>query len=481
MINKISRVFIFQLFLIITIGAQSTFQFDIQSKRNGSSGEERPFWSMSNYMGAFDYGPFISISSMNINNAFFDMGFSFILYPSHRKHSYMPIGFVSKKKKYFKIKIGRWKKNITTESDLSTGSLIQSNNAIPIPKISLSVPNYNKVIIFKQEFWIKGGFSHGWFSKGEYVQAPLLHEKYLYIKKPFNNNSALSIGVVHEAIWGGATKNHGKQQQSFSDFVRVISFQSASKIGIPQEQINALGNHLGVWDITYFKNSSSKDLKLYFQHPFEDKSSAFQHFFDELKKWKIPVNSFDGLFGIEIYNKKSRLVSKFLYEYLNTMNQSGPEAASDSTYGWDNYYNHYIYQSGWTYKGRVIGNPLFTLGENEGHYSNGTYIVNNRLKAHHIGVSGNISEKITHKILLTYSKNYGTYTDQDKFLKKNKPYRFSSGIKQLSALAQLDFVNVWGNMNIRISYAIDRGDLLMNSESLLFSISYNFSNLSPSQ
>jgi hypothetical protein len=121
------------------------------------------------------------------------------------------------------------------------------------------------------------------------------------------------------------------------------------------------------------------------------------------------------------------------------------------------------------------------LGENEGHYSNGTYIVNNRLKAHHIGVSGNISEKITHKILLTYSKNYGTYTDQDKFLKKNKPYRFSSGIKQLSALAQLDFVNVWGNMNIRISYAIDRGDLLMNSESLLFSISYNFSNLSPSQ
>ena len=439
------------------------------------------FWHRSNQLGVYDKGEYLSFSSHGNYNNLFDYGLSVIGNSNNFDIPVMPIGFMSKSIKWYNFKIGRWEKGITAESDLSTGSLIRSNNAIPNPQISLSVPNYNKVTIFNQEFWVKGGFSHGWFSKGEYVQAPLLHEKYLYIKKPFNNNSALSIGVVHEAIWGGATKNHGKQQQSFSDFVRVISFQSASKIGIPQEQINALGNHLGVWDITYFKNSSSKDLKLYFQHPFEDKSSAFQHFFDELKKWKIPVNSFDGLFGIEIYNKKSRLVSKFLYEYLNTMNQSGPEAASDSTYGWDNYYNHYIYQSGWTYKGRVIGNPLFTLGENEGHYSNGTYIVNNRLKAHHIGVSGNISEKITHKILLTYSKNYGTYTEQDKFLKKNKPYRFSSGIKQLSALAQLDFVNVWGNMNIRISYAIDRGDLLMNSESLLFSISYNFSNLSPSQ
>ena len=43
-----------------------------------------------------------------------------------------------------------------------------------------------------------------------------------------------------------------------------------------------------------------------------------------------------------------------------------PQGASDSTYGWDNYFNHYIYQSGWTYNNRMIGNPLFTVGKNPG-------------------------------------------------------------------------------------------------------------------
>jgi len=441
------------------------------------------FWHRSNQLGVYDKGEYLSFSSHGNYNNLFDYGLSVIGNSNNFDRPVMPIGFMSKSIKWYNFKIGRWEKGITAESDLSTGSLIRSNNAIPNPQISLSVPNYNKVTIFNQEFWVKGGFSHGWFSKGEYVQAPLLHEKYLYIKKNFGNHSSFAVGLVHEVMWGGKTQEHGSQPQSFSDYLRIVFAQSASSTGYIGEQVNVLGNHLGIWDLAYIKKGKTNDLKLYFQHPFEDKSGAYQYFFDELKARKIPVKSFDGLLGIKINNNKSRIVSKFLYEYLNTMFQSGSQSAarSDSTYGQDDYYNHYIYQSGWTYKGRVIGNPLFTLGENEGHYSNGTYIVNNRIKAHHIGISGNISEKIKHKILLTYSKNFGTYSDQDKFLKKNKPYRFSSGLKQYSALAQLDFVNVWNNMNIRISYAIDRGDLLMNSESFLFSISYNFSNLSPSQ
>ena len=480
MINKISRVFIFQVFLIINIGAQSFFQVGLESEVGGSI-QKSPFWLTSNQLGAFDHGPHFSISSMNFDNALFDMGFSLIVFPPIRKHSYVPIGFVSKNANNYELKIGRWEKKITAESDLSTGSLIRGNNAIPIPQISLSMLDYNKYTILNQEFWIKGGLSHGWFSEGEYEQAPFLHEKYLYINKIFNNKAILSVGIVHEAIWGGVTKNHGKQQQSFSDFFRVITFQAASKSGLLQERTNVLGNHLGVWDVSYSKSSISKDLKFYFQHPFEDKSSAYQYFFDELKKWKIPVNSFDGLFGFEVKSKEPDFISNFLYEYLNTMNQSGSEAASDSTYGWDNYYNHYIYQSGWTYQGRVISNPLFTLGQNKGHYSNGTYIINNRIKAHHIGVYGKISEKINHKMLLTYSNNFGTYSDKDKFQKSNKPYRFSRGIKQFSALVQLGFLDVWKNVNIQVSYAVDRGDLLNNSNSLLFSLSYKFSNFSSSQ
>ena len=81
------------------------------------------------------------------------------------------------------------------------------------------------------------------------------------------------------------------------------------------------------------------------------------------------------------------------------MDQSGSKGASDSTYGWDNYYNHYLYQSGWTNNGRVIGNPLFTLGTNKGRYSDGRYIINNRFRAHHLGLQGQIFKKIYYKYI----------------------------------------------------------------------------------
>jgi hypothetical protein len=160
------------------------------------------------------------------------------------------------------------------------------------------------------------------------------------------------------------------------------------------------------------------------------------------------------------------------------MEQSGSQPPSDSTYGWDGYYNHYIYYSGWTNLGRGIANPLFTVGKI---IKYGDNVINNRIKAHHLGLQLKFSNHFSNKLLFTYSKNYGTYWDALVFKSEDLPYKFSGGIDQFSALIQFDLLDIWGNMNIRISYAIDRGDLLMNSESLLFSISYNFSNLSPSQ
>jgi len=392
----------------------------------------------------------------------------------------IPISYFQFKIKNLDFMLGRKESAISNESDLSSGSLIRGNNAMPIPQISIFKSTYTKIDIASFEIWYKWGMSHGQLSKGDYISAPLLHEKYFYIQKPLKNNGFISVGVIHEAMWGGETKSHGQQPNSISDYFRVITFQSASKSAIEQEQINALGNHLGIWDIVLSQNYKTIELKVYYQHPFEDRSSMYQHFFDEIKQRKLPNKSFDGLFGVEVKNQSESAFSKLLYEYINTMHQSGSQAASDSTYGWDNYYNHYIYQSGWTNHGNVIGNPLFTLGKNKGHYSDGTYIINNRIRAHHFGLSGKITPSISYKSLLTYSKNYGTYFDTDKFKSLNKPYPFEIGLKQLSGLIQLDFNPIWKNLNGQISYAFDRGDLHPDSDSFLFSISYHFTNLSTS-
>jgi len=435
------------------------------------------FWHRSNQLGIADGGGYVSISIFRHSSALFNYGIMGIG-NFEKDNSYkMVVGYLEKDIHGLNMKLGRWSKNITSESELSTGSLIRGKNAIPIPQVTLRLSDFKKITFFNQDLWVKGGFSHGWFSKGEYVQAPFLHEKYLYIKKNISNHSSFTLGLVHQAMWGGETEKHGKQPQSFSDYLRVVIPRPASKSGFIGEQVNILGNHLGVWDVSYTINRKSKCFKLYYQHPFEDKSGAYQHFFDELKNKKLPVNSFDGLFGIEVKNNDS-MISSLLYEYINTMYQSGEEPSKPGEgYGWDSYYNHYIYIYGWTNKSRNIANPLFISGRL---FENGDYIINNRIKAHHIGIELSLSKTVKNKYLFTLSQNFGTYWDNHIAKSNNYPYKFADGLRQFSGLIQLDFNPIWKNLNGQISYAFDRGDLYSDSNSFLFSISYHFTNLSTS-
>jgi hypothetical protein len=440
-----------------------------------------PFWHGSNQIGIYDINPIIIAESFKGKNKLFKYDFIVVLNPKDISIFYLPIASIIKNNEYYQIKAGRWIDNLTNESILSSGSLLISKNALPISKISLRTNEYKKFSILNFQFSMKAGISHGWMSKEKYIKAPLLHEKFFYINKSFNNKSTLKVGLVHEAMWGGKTEKHGQQAQSLNDYLRILTFRPGSKSSLIQEQINALGNHLGVWDIVFTKIKNKSEFKLYYQHPFEDRSGAYQHFFDELKEFRFPSKSFDGLFGIEVVNNDSKLFNILLYEYINTMHQSGPDAASDSTYGWDNYYNHYIYQSGWVNEGRIISNSLFTLGSNFGHYNNSNYVINNRIKAHHVGILGNLYKKIKYKFLFTYSKNYGTYYDQSMFYSENKTYDFDSGLKQVSSLFELSFKDAWKNIDMQISYAIDRGKLLDNSEGVLLKINYNLRHLSSSQ
>ena len=260
-------------------------------------------------------------------------------------------------------------------------------------------------------------------------------------------------------IWGGETKEYGSQPSTFQDFLKVIFAFPGGKNSIYQEQENSLGNHLGSWKLGFI----NKFFELYFEHPFEDESGA---------RWLL--NEFDGLYGINIKQKKIPYLHNITYEYLNTMNQSGSEGASDSTYGWDNYYNHYIYQYGWTNKGRVIGNPLFTIGSNEGRYGERQYIINNRIKAHHFGFQGEIFDRGAYKILFTYSENFGTYPDEDFFNSKNKVYHFDTGIIQRSGLIELSIKNLFDKIKVSLVYGIDRGELLYKTDSFMLKINHKF-------
>ena len=184
------------------------------------------------------------------------------------------------------------------------------------------------------------------------------------------------------------------------------------------------------------------------------------------------MNEFDGKYGFNVTSFKSTLISDFTYEFIYTMDQSGSHGASDSTYGWDNYFNHYIYQSGWTYNNKMIGNPLFTVGRNPGRYSDGIYIINNRIKAHHFGLAGKIRNNANYRIFLTYSKNYGTYPDKNYYNSNGENYKFEDGLDQLSTLYEIKLKNLWENISITAAYANDRGELLPKTDSFMMIFNY---------
>ena len=265
----------------------------------------------------------------------------------------------------FHIKVGNYYRDFSSylNDTLSSGSLLISKNAQPMPKVGiLSSFKFKK----NQNFNFDFGITHGIFATNKiYETAPMLHEKFIYLNYSKNQNN-FSIGFVHEAMWGGSTKEYGKFPNSFKDFLKIF-IAADGPFFEGQSHANALGNHLGIWDFSYKRRIMNNELKLYYQHFFEDTSGLR---FD---------NKSDGLWGIELTNLIKN--TNILFEYLNTTNQY-----IDPPYINERYYYHYEYQEGWTYKDYSIGNPFFN---------------DNPSKFFHLGMSADQINKYSYKLLLS--------------------------------------------------------------------------------
>ena len=237
----------------------------------------------------------------------------------------------------YKVKFGRYYRDFSKylNDDLSSGSMLIGINALPIPKFGLMGEyQFNK----NKKFKLTYGLAHSVLDKNDvYNESPFIHEKFLYLIKNIDNYE-FGLGFVHEAVWNGSTFLDGRFPDSFSDFLKVIISADGDYIE-GTSHANALGNHLGIWDLYYIKKNTNNFLKFYYQHFFEDTSGLRFH------------NRTDGLWGFEFQDLSSKF--NFLLEYINTSNQN-----REPPYINENYYNHFEYTLGWTYKGYAIGNPF---------------------------------------------------------------------------------------------------------------------------
>jgi len=235
---------------------------------------------------------------------------------------------------------------------------------------------------------------------------------------------------------------------------------------------NASGNQLGSWLARLNFDYDRWYLGIYADHFFEDHSSMFFLDYDgygsgsewdvEKKHRSFVYSLKDIQLGLDFRLKDNYWINNLLVEYIYTKYQSGPiyhdhtPHISDHVCGIDNYYNHYIF-TGWQHWGQGIGNPLYLspiYNDNDI-----IYVYNNRFMAFHLGISGNPTERLQYRAMVTWQDGLGTYSEPYTKRKYNTSFLVESNYQ---------FNKGW---NVKLGYAMDFGQIRGNNYGFQLTVS----------
>jgi hypothetical protein len=420
-------------------------EYGIEAFGSAATGQYTPFRIVSNRYGTvpLDAGNgYLRAGTFHHqsfgNNIRLGAGADIIACTPRYRHVYIQQLYVETGYKCFRMTIGS-KENYTSlwDKNLSSGDLVHSANARPIPEINISVPLFTPVPATKGILQFRGDFAAGRSFDTEYlrqldnkrtsyyIENVRWHHKSLHLRvlDPYGRFPlTATVGVRHHAQWGGTSTNpeEGVQPHSLKDFLRIIMGRSGGKDASLSAQINVLGNHYGSYDI-----------KLGYIRPMFDIHVYKQHFFDDASGMEL-FNLPDGLYGIQVHASNFPLINSILFEFLYTRDQSGPvhylwfDHAVYPGYGGgrDDYCNNEEYTTGASYFNRSIGSPLITSPE---YNKNGNIgFENNRIRAWHVGFEGYLSGQVAYRILMTRSEGWGTMNRP--FLKKTADFSWAAKI-----------------------------------------------------
>lgn len=311
---------------------------------------------------------------------------------------------------------------------LSSGGMVEGNNTRPVPQVRVGIEEFTNVPFTNAWLKVKGHIAYGRFTDDrwqrdyvavnkQYVEDVLYHSKSLLFRigKKEKFPLELDFGMIMAAQFGGKLYEYDANRQKKQVYAMPTGIKDFFDILIPGkggddtpwgDQVNILGNHLGSWNLSLSYYLNDWKLRGYYEHFFDDHSQMFF----EYGRWK------DGHIGLEVTLPHNRWVSTFVWEGLATKDQTGPMLYDGfdghfSEYqisAKDNYYNHYYYQS-WQHWGMGMGNPLLPapLYNEDG----SLLFKSNRILSQHIGFNGNPSKEISYRVLMSYTRHWGTYDD----------------------------------------------------------------------
>jgi hypothetical protein len=463
----------------------SKTQYTLQSNLIFSTDKYTPFWLSANQYGEVpDKSGFISLkgsahkeydtlyhtSNLKMKKFGYGYGLRAVINTGKVNQALFSEGYIKVRYGALELYGGRKREVFgLVDTLMSSGSFIWSGNALPIPKIQISIPNYTPVLA-KGLLSIKGSFAHGWFGSTDSVKNYYLHQKSLYgrIGKP-NWRIKMYAGFNHQVQWAGKPAKPfldeasgqmiSKYQNDFETYIKVVTGVSLNKNsdgvnqpGVPSnEALNRAGNHLGTIDLAIEWEDEKKRILIYRQSIYEDGSLYYLS------------NISDGLLGVSLRVKNKKSILKHLaFEYLNTMNQGGDADPFLGNFfselnGRDNYFNNGLYKDGWTYKDKVIGNsfiiPFSRVLNSNTNYLQGSigknYLINNRVEA--FLISGIYHSRYFQFLTrYTISKNVGSYSNP---ISKNIQHSFLQNIN----------CHIFKNNELKLSISLDQGKLLKNN------------------
>ena len=459
-------LFVLVLFVNSCLAQSHLHKYSLDAGGTIATSSKNPFWNYTNQYGIVpDRSPNLLLSgsifsefkadSSGKNKGLMDWGYGLtgVGSISNKLKTFIPVAYIKARLWEFQLSVGK-DKNMTGllgDTTLSSGSFAISGNALTYSRIQISIPKFVSLPLLNQTLAVQGNYSDGLlgsaqvgFGNTSHVPRTYMHQKSLYIRLGVpQGRFFLYGGFNHQAIWGGESKifTGGLQPKKAYKYVVLGKVWEGSRVGNHFGTID-LGMEYKAYDWVYF---------LYRQSIYEDGSL-----------YKLS-NIKDGLNGI-VLKRNNKLVTSSLHintllaEFIYTKNQGGEVFDfATTTFGRDNYYNHYVYNQGWSYKGRGLGSPVIpndnvTRSELD---RNSSFTNSNRLWAIHVGMGGNWN-KVSWKIKTLYSQNYGTY---------NQP--FSSTVKQLSYIVHAEkYINFLQGCHLSINVASDVGKLYYNSSSI---------------
>ena len=402
----------------------------------------------------------------------------------HADHKvYLQQAYLNLQGKGFFLEAGsREHRQVVRDDLLSTGSFVKGTNAKPIPQVHFGTNDFWTVPYTKGWLQVNFDFGYGKFMDSGYREDQFVehdvnktyakdiwyHQKHLYLRSNPKKPVLITVGIEHAVQFGGTKYFRDPKKQPSEKPLNLKSFWKVILPGGDSQYFenNAMedwvwGNHVGVmtaqigWNI-----NKDYQVQVYLDNPFEDGSG--------IRKG----NGWDGLWGMQYTNKAEgrQYVRGAVLEYFQSTNQSGPlhwdsgdypepirHQITDLVTGKDEYYNHSFYGS-YTHYGMTPGNPLIPSPiYNKDGYS---AFRDNRVKAWHLGVNGEITDHLSYLVKGSYREGWGTYDEP-----------LTTRHHSFDALLQAIFHT--GPWQFSAAYAFDKGNIFGDCSTFDFKISYH--------